>query len=196
MKICTLDIETTGLPPKGAKYEIDFMQYPYILGMAWKINDTTTVNYIVNNRGVVIPPEATAINGITQQMVDESKFDFFSVMCQFIMDCKGADLTIGHHIFFDTSVIKANILRLIQLSGISKEFYREVSDIVRKERRVDTCRASIGLGYGKPLKLTEMYMQLFGKSLIGAHSASADCDATYECYLELVKRGLIKVNNI
>lgn len=192
-KTVTLDIETTGLPPKGASYERDYMQYPHILSMAWKINDLPTVEYIVNNRSLIVPPSATAINGITQQMMDESKFDLFSVMCQFIMDGHGAHLCIGHNIFFDTSVIKANIMRLTQASGISTEFYREVSNIIRKEIRVDTCRASIGLGYGKMLKLAELHMQLFGVGYTGNHTAGQDVDATYRCYVELVKRGLIKV---
>ena len=193
MKLCTLDIETTGLPPKGDDYENLFMNYPYILSMAWKINDSQTVEYKVNNRGIIVPEYITKINGITQKMVDESKWDLFAVMVQFIMDAHSSNFVIGHNIFFDTSIIKANILRLCLLSGMDKNLYTEVCMILNKDRRIDTCRASATLNNGKRMKLTDMY-KLFFNSSFDAHSAGADVDATYKCYLELVKRGIIKVN--
>lgn len=193
MKTVTLDLETTGLPPKGANYQNDYMQFPHILSFAWKINAQPTVEYIINNRGLIVPLEATKINGITQEMVDESKFDLFSVICQFIMDAHGAEISIGHHIYFDTSVLKANILRMMHLTKLVPQFYDEVSTIVRKERRIDTCRASMAIGKGKRLKLDELYFYLFGKMPGKSHAAGADVDTTYVCYLELVKRGLIKV---
>ena len=75
MKIVILDLETTGLPPKNASYETDFLQFPHILSMSWKCvkdnRESETFEYLINPEGkYTVPPEATAINGITQEMVD------------------------------------------------------------------------------------------------------------------------------
>ncbi|MCK4248692.1 MAG: hypothetical protein KAX15_02825, partial [Candidatus Omnitrophica bacterium] len=51
INVLTLDIETTGLPAKGADYKTDFVDFPRIVSMAWKIKDEPTVEYIINPEG-------------------------------------------------------------------------------------------------------------------------------------------------
>ena len=183
MKIVTIDLETSGIPPKGANYETDFAVFPHILGMAWKINDGKTVEYIINNPGVVITQEITKINGITQAMCDASHYTIESTLNQFYVDCQGNDYVVGHNIYFDTSIIKANCLRA------KMPIFEALTVILDKEKRIDTMRAGTKL-CGKWPKLTELYMKLFQEDF-DAHSAGQDVEACYKCFVKLQELNLI-----
>lgn len=37
--VLTFDCETTGLPPKGAKWDVDFAEFPNIVQLAWAVNE-------------------------------------------------------------------------------------------------------------------------------------------------------------
>ncbi len=190
MKIITIDIETTNLVPKGITYEKDFHQFTYILSMAWKINNQPRFEYIINQEGRIVPPEATAINGITQAMCDESKFDTFTTLLQFIMDANESDFIIGHNIYFDTSIIKANVLRIISGGKTPLAMYEKISEILHKDKRIDTMRAGQKICGGKWPKLTELHFKLFQEEY-DAHSAGNDVDACYRCAMWLSRRGFI-----
>ena len=45
------DVETTGLPPKGAKWENDFAQFPDIVQISWSIGD--------KEKDYIIKPDST-----------------------------------------------------------------------------------------------------------------------------------------
>ena len=187
MKTVTLDIETSGLVPKGATYEADYIKFPRILSMAWKIDDNPHVEFILNQEDRIVPAEATKINGITQEMCDKSIYKFGDVIQEFIKQASGSDYVIGHNIYFDTSIIKANILLLWQSDQTN---FQLITEILHKDKRIDTMRAGIPL-VGKWPKLTELYKKLFREEF-EAHSAGADCEATYRCYLKLNELNLIK----
>lgn len=197
MKYTILDLETTGVPPKNANYEADYVRFPYILSFAWKCikdgQESETFEYIINNPGVIITPEITAINGITQEMCDSSKWDIFTVLMQFIMDASGSDFIIGHNVYFDSSIIKANTMRIVSGGKTPMAMFEKISEILYKDKRIDTMRAGIKL-CGKWPKLTELHMKLFGKTFEGAHTAAGDVNACYVCFQELLRRGLVKVN--
>lgn len=192
MKICVLDIETSGLVPKGLTYEKYYVLFPYILGMAWKVNDGPTYEYIINQEGRTVPPEATEINGITQEMCDASKFNTFTVLLQFMMDADQSDWIVGHNIFFDTSIIKANVLRIIAGGkGTPIAMFDKMTEILHKDKRIDTMRLCHKLFGGKWPTLTEAHKKLFDTVPDVSHSAGADVDTAYKIYLELVKRGVV-----
>ena len=37
--VLTFDCETTGFPPKGAKWDVDFAEFPNIVQLAWAVNE-------------------------------------------------------------------------------------------------------------------------------------------------------------
>ncbi len=187
MKTLTIDIETTGIPAKGATYEIDFLTYPRILSLAYKIDDKPTEEFIIAQNGFQVPPEATTINGITQQMADESPHQLEGILIG-LLEFEKFDFIIGHNIYFDTSIIKANILRLIEEGRVTKNVFEIYTELLHKDKRIDTMRAGMKICGGKWPKLTELYSKLFGGEFDDAHSASADVDACYKC---AVKMGLI-----
>ncbi len=195
MKIVILDIETSGLPPKGATYENDYMVFPYILSMAWKCikdgQESETYHYIVNQEGRCIPPEASKINGLTDAICNESKFNIFTTLIQFMMDIDQADFVVGYNLYFDTSIIKANILRIIKTGGKTPmEMFDKMTDLLHKDKRIDVMRSCHKLMGGKWPKLEEAYTRLFNESF-NAHSAKEDVDATYRIFQELLSRKAI-----
>ena len=193
MKYVILDIETSGLVPKGADYKQDFMVFPYILSMAWKINDQPTYEYIINQENKPVPPEATAINGITDAMCQASKFNTFSTILQFMMDSADADFIIGYNLYFDTSIIKANFLRIIEVNKKTPMIaFDKLTDILHKDKRIDIMRACAKLFGGKWPTLSEAYTRLFQEQF-NAHSAGEDVDATYRIFQELIRLNAIKI---
>lgn len=193
MKTVTFDVETTGLAAKHFTYDKDFMNYPYIVTFAYKIDNQETQYFIINQNGRPIPPEAIAIHGITDEMCAASPHKFMEVIGMLIRDAKGADASIGHNIYFDTSNIKANILREAAAEEGIRAFYTEIEEILHKDRRVDTMMKTIkfcGLG-GKWPKLVELHDKLFPGEAFNAHNAKDDVDATYKCYLKLKELGVL-----
>lgn len=191
MKIIILDCETTGLPPKGAQYENDFMVFPRILSIAWKINDKPVEEFIINQNGFRIPTEATAINGITQEMVDASLYQLEGVLIELIESYK-PDFIAGFNLYFDTSNIKANILRLIKEEIVTPEFFNKATEFLHKDKRIDVMRLCHKMMGGKWPTLTEAYFKLFGEKF-DAHNAGSDVDATWRILQELIR---LKVVNL
>lgn len=196
MKIVILDIESTGLPPKGWDYKTDFILSPYLLSMGWKIvvddQESQTFEYIINQEGRNVPAEATKINGITQTMCEDSKFNTFTTLLQFMMDAQNADFIIGWNLYFDTSIIKANVLRIIQGGKTPMDMYDNMTNILHKDKRIDLMRVCHKLWGGKWPTLSEAYFKLFGETF-KAHSAGSDVEAVYRILQELIR---LKVINL
>lgn len=64
--ICFFDCETTGVPAKGLKWDADFEQFPHVVQLAWSLGDKEK-SYIIKPDNYEIPPETTAIHGITTE---------------------------------------------------------------------------------------------------------------------------------
>ncbi len=198
MKTVTLDCETSGLAPKG-EYKINYMDYPYIVSFAYKINSEPVKEFIINQEGRTLSPEVIAIHGITNEMCAASPFTLTVVLLEFIAAAKGADFSIGHNIFFDSSTVKANVLRMIKQEMAKEAFYQEIEEILHKDRRIDTMMSTIKFcalpgkyaGQFKWPKLIELHQKLFPGETFNAHSAGADVDACHRCYVELKRLGVL-----
>ncbi len=192
MKTVVFDLETSGIPAKWMNYEKDFEQFPRIVSIAWKVNDLATKHFIINQQGFSIPAEATAVHGITNEEAAASNHFLAHVLIAFIEDAKDANVVIGHNVYFDTSILKANLMRLINSGDFWPELYPQLTEILHRDKRVDTMQSTIkfcGLN-GKWPKLTELHRKLFGEEFT-AHSSKHDVDATHRCYVELKRLGVI-----
>jgi len=184
------DTETTGLPPKGANYETDFNEFPHIVQLAWSFNNMQ-YDYIIKPDGYLIPREATKIHGITNEKANLCGIGLGLVLNIFLSHAEHSENIIGHNIYFDTSIIKANGLKI----GIDLEYMNTVMD---KSKRICTMVKSnkfMGLKQAdsnrpKYPTLLELYSRLFGEEF-PAHNAKADVEATIKCYDELVRIGII-----
>lgn len=193
--VLVFDSETTGLPAKGANYAIDFNQFPHVVQLAWWINGVHK-SYIVKPDGWEIPEEATKIHGITTEQALKEGVPFAKIADEYIHDCMVADIIIGHNIYFDSSIIKANILRL----GMPNYYNDLVEPAMDKSKRICTMMKTIkfvdakfenGRG-GKFPRLEELYEKLFDDSF-PAHNAHEDVKATLRCVEELLKIGIIEI---
>lgn len=193
--VLVFDSETTGLPAKGAKYDTDFNEFPHVVQLAWWINGVHK-SYIVKPDGWEIPEEATKIHRITTEMALQQGVPFAKVADEYIHDCMVADVIIGHNVYFDSSIIKANILRM----GMPNYYNDLVEPAMDKSKRICTMMKTIkfvdakfenGRG-GKFPRLEELYEKLFDDTF-PAHNAHEDVKATLRCVEELVKIGIIAI---
>ncbi len=198
-KTLFLDIETTGLPIRmvpGKKpgtmkkyqfnYATEYMNFPYIVSMAWAINDGESVYYVFNQEGREIPQDATDIHGITTEEANKSDTFLFDGITNLINDSKDSEIVVGHGLYFDTSIIKANVLRLFHNKDMGELTYDKITEILHKHKRFDTMRRTAKMG-GKWLTLSELHQKIFNKGF-DCHDAKADVEATRRCYEWLVKK--------
>lgn len=190
------DTETTGIPDRAAKWDIDFADYPHIVQLAW-LHGCKVESHIIRPEGWEIPEDAEAVHGITMEYALEHGEPFILVIEQFINDCHEAGLLCGHNIHFDTSIIKANILR-----ELGREYYdaEGVEDALYKGKRIDTMRptmkwvdARMANGRLKFPNLTELYSRCFPGETFPAHDALEDVKAVARCLPVIVEAGLVEL---
>lgn len=194
--ICFFDCETTGVPAKGLKWDADFEQFPHVVQLAWSLGDKEK-SYIIKPDNYEIPPETTAIHGITTERAIKEGVPFAEVVDEFLADANAAPLVCAHNIYFDTSMLKANILRYC-----GKEYYdAKAEDALHKGKRIDTMMKTIKFvgalfANGRPGKfpqLEELYTKLFPGETFPAHDALEDIRALRRCVPELVNLGIIEL---
>lgn len=199
-----LDLESSGLPRRrvpGVKpgttkwhnldYKTEYMDFPFIVSMAWARNDGEVRHYILNPEGREIPKEASDIHGITTEIANKSDKSFYQVINQMTLDFFECEIVVGHGLYFDTSMIKANVLRETEKGNFLKEdnIYECIEDMLHKEKRIDTMRSTAKMCRKWPT-LSELHQKLFRKGF-DAHDAKSDLEATRRCYEWLLKKGMV-----
>lgn len=138
--VLTFDCETTWLPPNGAKWDVDFAEFPNIVQLAWAVNEKER-SYIIKPEGWEIPEASTEVHGITAERANAEGVPFADIIDEFLEDCEKARLLVGHNIYFDTSIVKAMILRIM-----GREYYdAKAEDALFKGKRIDTMMKTINL---------------------------------------------------
>ena len=97
--VCFFDCETTGVPAKGLKWDADFEQFPHVVQLAWSLGDKEK-SYIIKPDNYEIPPETTAIHGITTERAIAEGVPFAEVVDEFLADANAAPLVCAHNIYF------------------------------------------------------------------------------------------------
>ena len=177
-KILFFDTETTGIPKKGTNWEKDYETFPYIVQIAW-IAGEKEYEHIIKPDGWDIPEEVVKIHGIDKEKAIAKGESNKKVLERFLEAAEDAEIIVGHNIYFDTSIIKANLLRL-------GHDVVKISDALHKDKRFCTMQKSTSLSK-KWLKLKELHQLLFNSEIENAHTALGDVRATRKCYYELVK---------
>ena len=190
------DTETTGIPDRAHKWDVDFMEYPHVVQMAW-IHGCKVENHIIRPDGWEIPQETVDVHGITTEYALEHGEPFASVVDMFIQDCHDAGLICGHNIHFDTGIVKANILR-----ELGREYYdaNDVETALYKGKRIDTMRptmkwvdARMANGRLKFPNLGELYSRCFPGETFPAHDAIEDVKAVARCLPVILELGLVEL---
>ncbi len=195
-KILYFDSETSGLPPKGSNYKTDYMRFPRIVQLSWNFNSITQ-DYIVkptdfkSKNPYGIPAESTAIHGITTEKAMASGKCISDVLDRFLFCANEADIIVAFNIYFDTSVIKANVLRTYP--GNIEMFNKALDKSKRLDimmRTIKFCGLKNKNGGSKFPKQTELYRILFNEDY-NSHNAKDDIIALKRCHEELIKRGIM-----
>lgn len=190
------DTETTGIPERSWNWDTDFEQYPHVVQIAW-LHGCKVETHIIRPDGWEIPQETVDVHGITTEYALEHGEPFASVVDMFIQDCHDACLICGHNIHFDTSIIKANILR-----DLGREYYdaNDVENALYKGKRIDTMRptmkwvdARMANGRLKFPNLSELYSRCFPGESFPAHDALEDVKAVAKCLPVIVELGLVEL---
>ena len=190
------DTETTGIPERSWNWDTDFEKYPHVVQLAW-LHGCKVETHIIRPDGWEIPQETVDVHGITTEYALEHGEPFASVVDMFIQDCHDAGLICGHNIHFDTSIIKANILR-----ELGREYYdaNDVENALYKGKRIDTMRptmkwvdARMANGRLKFPNLSELYSRCFPGESFPAHDALEDVKAVAKCLPVILELGLVEL---
>lgn len=190
------DTETTGIPDRAAKWDVDFNEYPRIVQIAWMIGEHAE-SHIIRPDGWTIPDDTVEIHGITTEYAMEHGEPFVFVMDRFIAFASKAGLLCGHNIHFDTGIVKANILR-----ELGHEYYNanDVEQALYKGKRIDTMRSTMkwvdarnSWGKLKFPNLGELYARCFPGETFHAHDALDDTKAVARCLPVILELGLVEL---
>jgi DNA polymerase III epsilon subunit-like protein len=194
--IIVFDTETTGFSPE--KNEI--VQLSYILydtQTQTVVYATTQGDDIVNIKGK-IPPETTAVHGISKDMTLDKRF-IKEHIDQFIQYCTQAGKFVGHNIKFDIKMISGQIKKIITEFPEDKErydnFLNSFDMVGKKLPEAAYCTMSESQGICAQLKgtkklknekLMEVHKLLFNQDVGGQlHNALVDISVTLRIYLKL-----------
>lgn len=110
IKIIILDTETTGLPKKRGQSALDGPNcWPDIVSISWSIFidgvKLTQKTFLIKPDGWAIPPESSAIHGITEQQAAENGHPLANILNEFQEDLHDVKHVIAHNMEFDKNVI-------------------------------------------------------------------------------------------
>lgn len=198
------DTETSGLPLYHDPSEDP--RQPHIVQLAAQLVDLDTrividqMDCIIRPDGWVIPPDVSAIHGITTERAmdegipEEEALERFWAMWAFRH-------RIAHNESFDQRIVRIGLKRYFDVRDPSLEL--QPSDQWKAGSTECTAKMTTKLcnlpptdkmraarrNYPKTPKLTEAYLHAFGRPMEGAHNAMADvegCKAVYFWAKDLV----------
>ncbi|MDD2487502.1 MAG: 3'-5' exonuclease [Candidatus Gracilibacteria bacterium] len=189
MKAFVFDTETTGFSVKGGTIEEQpyIVQFAGILGEVSQANgfvEIERVNYLIRPR-ISIPFSTSQIHGIYDKDVVDAPY-IESVIDDILRYLNTSDAVVGHNVEFDEEIIRGELARLGRRGD-----YQPNKAICTMRSTTDYCKLQ-GRGFSfKPPKLNELHKHLFGEHFEGAHDAMIDVEATARSFGELVKKGVI-----
>ncbi|MDE2473364.1 MAG: 3'-5' exonuclease [Bradyrhizobium sp.] len=193
--IVAFDVETTGLPDFRAR-SADPVQ-PHIVQLALVEysddgQEITARSMLVQPDGWVIPPEMTAIHGISHERAMDEGVPEETAVNAFIMTTARGNLRVAHNSGFDDRIMRIAMTR----AGMVKDFI----EAMEHRPSFDTCAEAKpivnlpptdkmiarGMTQPKPPKLEECIRHFFGEGLPGAHDALVDARACGRLFFHLL----------
>lgn len=181
------DTETTGLPKKkGYTFDDPKNLQSYdsarLVSISWIISQKHSpvkqAYFVIRPDGFVIPPESTAIHGISQEQAMQEGIPLSNVLREMLDALKGCTALVAHNITFDVNVVASEAYR----TGCT-----ELASIITSLSRICTMQKGREvMGTKKYPKLSELYTFLHnGKSITGAHNAQYDTLHCYQCFTKM-----------
>ncbi len=191
MKIFVYDTETTWFINKK---ESDLNLQPKIVQFAWilweiknwEFTEEKRINILINPK-ISIPFGASQVHHIYDIDVKDAPY-IEDVIDEIMTYINNPDMTIWHNIEYDEDMIK------LELKRLEKDFlYRPKQVMCTMKTTVDFCALQWNGARFKYPKLWELHKKLFWEYFIWAHDALTDVEATLRCFIELVKKWVIKI---
>nr|MDD3719716.1 3'-5' exonuclease [Candidatus Gracilibacteria bacterium] len=191
MKIFVFDTETTGFIDKK---ESDLDKQPHIIQFAGilgtlengKFKEEKRVDIYINP-GISIPYGSSLVHHIYDIDVQGKPLISDSIE-EILYYINTPDIIVGHNIEFDEDMVK------LELKRLGREYdYRPKQVLCTMKNTVDFCSIKGNGERFKYPKLGELHKTIFGEYFSGAHNALVDVENTLKCFLELVKKEVIKV---
>jgi DNA polymerase III epsilon subunit-like protein len=142
--VLCFDTETTGKPPNNERYFNEkngakAESWPRIIQLAFILYDTGKMKQLAFYDKLVklkpdelVPPDSTAVHGITDKDLEEKGISIRSVMKAFIQFFDKADFVVGHNVQFDINVVCAELTLLIRDPETSDVDKRKMREIIQK----------------------------------------------------------------
>jgi DNA polymerase III epsilon subunit-like protein len=194
MNAIVFDCETNG-KPKNWRLPMHYVSnWPRVTQLAWQRIDIYT-GEVINQHVSLIKPDGWEVpkeqffidhNMSTERCEAEGK-PIAEVLDLLISDMNEARILVAHNLNFDNNVVGAEMIRL---KVRAKQQLKKVCTMMET---TDFCGLPGQYGRPKWPQLKELHEILFNCGFDGAHDAMADVDATAKCFVELIKRGVIKV---
>lgn len=190
-KFLLFDTETTGLPIDWkASYKVP-NNWPRLVQIAWMLVESSGKiiekdDYIVKPSGFEIPISSAAVHRISTKDAMKNGMELNFVLNQFNECVEKTDFIVAHNVTFDLNVMASEFFQ----SSINTEIY-EKNQICTMKSSQNFCKIIGSYGYKYP-KLSELHLKLFNSTFKEAHDATVDVNATYLCFIELMKKNIIK----
>jgi DNA polymerase-3 subunit epsilon len=195
MNILFFDTETTGFANLKSTPEDPTQPYLVQLGtvlMSHTGDVLSQVDLIVEPDGWIIPSDAEAVHGISQQMADACGVPLRVVMSIFANLCKKSDVLSAHNLDFDELIMRAQFHKIAQPEAWNIRAGHLIKVCTMKQA-TPHCKipSPHRAGTYKWPSLEEASMFYLGKSVSNAHRAMSDCVALANIFGEMRKRGHI-----
>ncbi|MDD3303060.1 MAG: 3'-5' exonuclease [Candidatus Gracilibacteria bacterium] len=191
MKVFVFDTETTGFINKK---ESSLIKQPHIIQFAGILGDFTNGEFkeekridVYINPGIPIPYSSSLVHNIYNIDIQDKKNIEYHIE-DILYHINIPDIIIGHNVEYDEEMVK------LELKRLGREYdYRPKQVMCTMKTTVDFCAIKgNGERYKYP-KLGELYKTLFGEYFVGAHNAIIDVENTLKCFVELVNKGVLHV---
>ena len=191
--ILVIDTETTGFPRNAP---VDDPSQPYLVELACLVmdHDGTVIDYyenLIRPDGWTIPPETTAIHGITTEEALEYGVPLDAAMADFMELVDKADALAAFNLKFDAAIIRTAIARTAQREGshLVRDWTVQVDGLAQlcvMEAAREVMRLPMKRGNGlKNPNLQEAFRHFYGQDFAHGHSAKADLLACASVHLAL-----------
>ena len=181
------DVETTGLPTRGAPcFDLNAYKDARIVSIAWVLRSKHEIlsgcYRIIRQADTHSDSEplgGSYIHGINRSITQKFGKDLTSVLKEFLLDVALSDKIVAHNMDFDSSVVGSELYR----QGFDPSQFlnhkrhctmKSTTDLVKKTFKNSTA-------YKWP-KLSELYDFCFHEQMKDAHNALADVENTIKCY--------------
>lgn len=192
------DTETTGfVNPRKAADDPEQCHLVQIAAQLVKPDNMTVMEFsLIVNPGVPIPPRASEVHGITDEIAQEygvspnTAVDFFKKLYGH------ADMAVAHNISFDKKVMELALARRhpdLDPPRIQIPTYctMEKAKPVVKQPPTKKMVAAGRTGFKSP-NLTECIKHFFGEDLENSHNAMVDTIACRRVFFQLNPTGAVK----